>query len=293
MRARSADHHGHRQGRGDRRVVGLELGADDYRRQAVRPPRVGGANQGRFASRPGGRHGPRRSSVGALEIDVPARRATLAGRGARPDGEGVRSACAPRLRPRCRRRPAQILRRFGERRGTGRETVDVHVARCVRSSATRARSRRCAASGSASASRRDAATALHYLSLTLVVLARLEVPLGFSTPAIGRTDLEVDQTQCALASLSEGRWRASLRLERPSPRRSRQRLRGGHRRSRGDHRRPACRSSIGTAARGSRSFADRPEFADSAGGRRCHGVRNSSTLGYSSLYVAVPVASAA
>ena len=134
-----------------------------------------------------------------------------------------------------------------------------------------------------------------YLSLTVVVLAMLEVPLGFVNARNERASLtsKVERDAVSVASLSEGT------LEGEATASSVQALG-----------RLATRYAADTGGRvvitnragiaivdsappepGRRSFADRPEFKAALAGNVATGVRGSRTLGYSFLYVAVPVAS--
>ena len=132
-----------------------------------------------------------------------------------------------------------------------------------------------------------------YLSLAVVVLAMLEVPLGFVNA----------RTREATA---DGEGRAG----RSHNRLARREHDGGRSRAR-----PCQRSTVakryaadtggrvvitdavvslvdtGAAAPGRRSFATRPEFRDALRGRRCDRDSPSRTLGYDLLYVAVPIAS--
>ena len=77
---RRSDHHAHGEGRGDRPGGWPRASRRRLRRQAVRPPRLI-ARIRAVARRTPGRHEARETLVvGALEVDVPARRATIDGR---------------------------------------------------------------------------------------------------------------------------------------------------------------------------------------------------------------------
>jgi signal transduction histidine kinase len=134
-----------------------------------------------------------------------------------------------------------------------------------------------------------------YLSLTIVVLAMLEVPLGFVNARNERASLtaKVERDAVSVASLSEGT------LEGESAASSIKALDGLARRYAADTGgRVVITNRAGVAIvdsappePGRRSFADRPEFKAALAGDVATGVRGSRTLGYSFLYVAVPVAS--
>ena len=135
------------------RVVGLELGADDY---VVKPfglreliARIRAVTRRSDAAR----HAVRRPlRVGALEVDARARRAFARRARARADAEGVRPA--RRARRAIRAPPSAAggcSRRSGRRAGTARRRRSTCTSpRSAASSATRAGSRPCAASASAS-----------------------------------------------------------------------------------------------------------------------------------------------
>jgi signal transduction histidine kinase len=135
---------------------------------------------------------------------------------------------------------------------------------------------------------------LGYLSLTLAVLAVLEVPLGVTYSRNERRDLEgkVERDAVTVASLSEGVLEgkgeatvASLRA-----------VAGRYQADTGG--RVVVVGPRGSAIVDSRpiagdtSFANRPEIVSSLAGNVVSGVRHSNTLGTDLLYVAVPVASA-
>jgi signal transduction histidine kinase len=135
---------------------------------------------------------------------------------------------------------------------------------------------------------------LSYLSLTLLVLAVLEIPLGVTYGRNERRDLEgkVERDAVAVASLSEGM------LERTGET-SLAPLQAIARRYKADTGgRVVVVDKAGTALvdsspiPGDRSFSSRPEIAAALQGRVASGVRHSNTLGLDLLYVAVPVASA-
>jgi signal transduction histidine kinase len=135
---------------------------------------------------------------------------------------------------------------------------------------------------------------LSYLSLTLIVLAALEVPLGVTYSRNERGDLEakVERDAVTVASLSEGALEGTGESSVAS-------LRTIARRYQGDTGgRVVVVDSRGSAVvdsnpiPGDTSFANRPEIAAALAGRVASGVRHSNTLGLDLLYVAVPVASA-
>ena len=134
---------------------------------------------------------------------------------------------------------------------------------------------------------------LGYLTLTIAVLAVLEVPLGVTYAHNERQDLEgkVERDAVTVASLSEGA------------------LEGRGETSPASLRRIAARYQADTGGRvvvvdrrgnavvdtrplpGDTSFGNRPEIAAALGGSVASGVRHSKTLGVDLLYVAVPIAS--
>jgi signal transduction histidine kinase len=132
-----------------------------------------------------------------------------------------------------------------------------------------------------------------YLTLTLAVLAVLEVPLGLTYAHNERQDLEgkVERDAVAIGSLSEGalegRGETSVAALRAIASRY-QRDTGG---------RVVVVGPRGAAIvdsqpiRGDTRFTGRPEVAAALAGRVASGVRHSDTLGADILYVAVPVAS--
>ncbi len=134
---------------------------------------------------------------------------------------------------------------------------------------------------------------LSYLSLTLLVLAALEVPLGVTYSRNERGDLEskVERDAVTVASLSEGLLEGGRETSVPA-------LAAIARRYQADTGgRVVVVDRRGTAAvdshpiPGDTSFASRPEVAAALSGNVATGVRHSNTLGVDLLYVAVPVAS--
>jgi signal transduction histidine kinase len=134
-----------------------------------------------------------------------------------------------------------------------------------------------------------------YLSLTIVVLAMLEVPLGFVNARNERANLtaKVERDAVAVASLAESTVEGDAATSNlPALRRLAQRYAvdtGG---------RVVITNGLGIALvdsappePGRRSFANRPEFRVALRGDVATGVRTSSTLGLRFLYVAVPIAS--
>ncbi len=135
---------------------------------------------------------------------------------------------------------------------------------------------------------------LSYLSLTLLVLAALEVPLGITYAHNERSDLEtrVERDAVTVASLSEGVLEGARET---SPRAlaaiaRRYQADTGGRVVVVDRRGQVVVDSHPVA--GDTSFASRPEIASALRGTVTSGVRHSTTLGADLLYVAVPVASA-
>lgn len=135
---------------------------------------------------------------------------------------------------------------------------------------------------------------LSYLTLTLVVLAVLEVPLGVTYGRNERRDLEakVERDAVTVASLSEGVLERTGEISLPA-------LQGvadqyhadtGGRVVVVDRRGWLVVDSSPIA--GDTRFGNRPEVATALAGRVASGVRHSNTLGANLLYVAVPVASA-
>ena len=136
---------------------------------------------------------------------------------------------------------------------------------------------------------------ISYLSLTVVVLAMLEVPLGFINARGERADLtaKVERDAVAIGSLAEST------LEGDTATSNLPALAALARRYAADTgARVVITDGAGIAVVDSapglpsgRSFAGRPEIRAALGGDVASGERYSRTLGYSLLYVAVPVAS--
>jgi signal transduction histidine kinase len=132
-----------------------------------------------------------------------------------------------------------------------------------------------------------------YLTVTVVVLAVLEIPLGVTNARNERGQLttKVERDAVALASLAEDTLESGAR--RPAQLRS---IAEGYEEDTGG--RVVVVDADGTAivdsdppAPGQRSFATRPEFQQALAGGVATGTRSSETLGTDLLYVAVPVAS--
>jgi signal transduction histidine kinase len=132
-----------------------------------------------------------------------------------------------------------------------------------------------------------------YLSLTIAVLAVLEVPLGVTYARNERHDLEgkVERDAVAVASLSEGALERRTETSPASLRRiaSRYQADTGGRVVVVDNRGNALVDTRPIA--GDTNFAGRPEIAAALGGKVASGIRHSTTLGLDLLYVAVPIAS--
>lgn len=134
-----------------------------------------------------------------------------------------------------------------------------------------------------------------YLSLTLVVLAMLEVPLGFVNARNERAILtaKVQADAVAVASLAESvveREPTTSNLPALDRLARRYAAETGGRIVVVDARGVALVDPTPPEP-GRRSFASRPEFRTALGGGVATGVRYSRTLGYRFLYVAVPIAS--
>jgi signal transduction histidine kinase len=134
-----------------------------------------------------------------------------------------------------------------------------------------------------------------YVSITVVVLAMLEVPLGFVNARNERANLtaKVERDAVSVASLSEGTLEGEARA---SSVQALDRLATRYAADTGGRVVITNRAGIAIVDSappepGRRSFADRPEFTAALAGNVATGVRSSRTLGYSFLYVAVPVAS--
>ena len=162
------------------RVVGLELGADDYIvkpfgfRELLARIRAVTRSDERTVARRGARASARSSR--RARPARPRRR-----RGARPDAEGVRPPGAPRTRAR-RGRLAQprSSQEVWHTTWYGRaKTIDVHVASLRKKLGDPSLDRDRARHRPSPATFRVSRSLLSsYLTLTLVVLAALEIPLG-------------------------------------------------------------------------------------------------------------------
>jgi signal transduction histidine kinase len=134
---------------------------------------------------------------------------------------------------------------------------------------------------------------LGYLTLTIAVLAVLEVPLGVTYAHNERQDLEgkVERDAVTVASLSEGTLEGRGETSPASLRAIAARYQAdtGGRVVVVDRRGNAVVDTRPIA--GDTSFGNRPEIAAALGGRVASGVRHSKTLGVDLLYVAVPIAS--
>jgi signal transduction histidine kinase len=136
---------------------------------------------------------------------------------------------------------------------------------------------------------------ISYLSLAVVVLAMLEVPLGFINARGERAQLtaKVERDAVTIASLAEST------LEGDAPTSNLPAVIALGRRYAADtgarvvitNRQGLALVDSAPPAPGRRSFATRPEFRAALRGDVATGIRPSSTLGYELLYVAVPVAS--
>ncbi len=135
---------------------------------------------------------------------------------------------------------------------------------------------------------------LTYLSLTLVVLAALEIPLGVVNARSERRDLtaKVERDAASVASLAESTLEGDATRDLPA-------VRALARRYAGDtgsrvvivDRRGRRLVDTNPAVPGETNFASRPELAAALRGELVSGTRYSATLRASILYVAVPVAS--
>ena len=136
---------------------------------------------------------------------------------------------------------------------------------------------------------------ISYLSLAVIVLAMLEVPLGFVNARGERDQLtaKVERDAVTMASLAEST------MEGEATRSTLPAIKAVAKRYASDTgARVVITDSGGTAVvdtgantPGRRSFATRPEFRDALRGDVATGTRHSRTLGYDLLYVAVPIAS--
>lgn len=136
---------------------------------------------------------------------------------------------------------------------------------------------------------------LSYLSLTVVVLAMLEVPLGFvnARSEQARLSAKVERDAVTIASLAESTVEGDAATANLAA------LRGLARRYAADTggrvvitgRRGLALVDSAAGGQGAGTFASRPEFRAALRGDVATGVRPSHTLGYDLLYVAVPIAS--
>ncbi len=135
---------------------------------------------------------------------------------------------------------------------------------------------------------------ISYLSLAVVVLAMLEVPLGFINARGERARLtsKVERDAVTIASLAE----STVEGDSTSNLAALKAL--GTRYAADTGARVVITNRKGIAlvdpspqAPGQRSFASRPEFRAALRGDYATGVRHSNTLGYDLIYVAVPIAS--
>lgn len=136
---------------------------------------------------------------------------------------------------------------------------------------------------------------ISYLSLTVVVLAMLEVPLGFINARGERSTLsaKVERDAVAIASLAESTVEGDAKTSNlPALRKlasSYASRTGGRVVITNRTGRALVDSTPSTLA--NRSFATRPEFRAALRGDVATGTRHSQTLGYDFVYVAVPIAS--
>ncbi|RDI73810.1 Histidine kinase-, DNA gyrase B-, and HSP90-like ATPase [Gaiella occulta] len=136
---------------------------------------------------------------------------------------------------------------------------------------------------------------LSYLSLTVVVLAILEVPLGVinARSEQARLSAKVERDAVTIASLAESTVEGDAATANMTA------LRELARRYAADTggrvvitgRRGLALVDSAAGGRGTGTFATRPEFRAALRGDVATGVRPSHTLGYDLLYVAVPIAS--
>ena len=136
---------------------------------------------------------------------------------------------------------------------------------------------------------------ISYLSLAVVVLAMLEVPLGFINARGERARLtsKVERDAVTIASLAESTVEGEVGTSNLAALKAL-----GTRYAADTGARVVITNRTGIAlvdpsppAPGRRSFATRPEFKAALRGDYATGIRHSSTLGYDLLYVAVPIAS--
>jgi len=136
---------------------------------------------------------------------------------------------------------------------------------------------------------------ISYLSLAVVVLAMLEVPLGFINARNERERLtsKVERDAVSIASLAEST------MEGDAPKSTMPAIRALAGRYTADtgarvvitDRKGVAVIDTAPPEPGARSFASRPEFRAALHGDVATGSRHSVTLGYDLLYVAVPIAS--
>ena len=136
---------------------------------------------------------------------------------------------------------------------------------------------------------------ISYLSLAVVVLAMLEVPLGFVNARGERAQLtaKVERDAVTIASLAEST------IEGDAPTSNLPAIKALGRRYAADtgarvvitDRRGISVVDSSSSTPGRRNFSTRPEFRAALRGDVATGTRHSSTLGYDLLYVAVPIAS--
>jgi signal transduction histidine kinase len=136
---------------------------------------------------------------------------------------------------------------------------------------------------------------ISYLSLAVVVLAMLEVPLGFINARGERARLtsKVERDAVTIASLAESTVEGEVSASNLPA------LKALGRRYAADtgarvvitNRQGIALVDPSPAGPGRRSFATRPEFRAALRGDYATGIRHSRTLGYDLLYVAVPIAS--
>ncbi len=136
---------------------------------------------------------------------------------------------------------------------------------------------------------------ISYLSLAVVVLAMLEVPLGFINARGERARLtsKVERDAVTIASLAESIVEGEVSTSNLSALKAL-----GTRYAADTGARVVITNRQGVALvdpspprPGLRSFATRPEFKAALRGNYATGIRHSKTLGYDLLYVAVPIAS--
>ncbi len=134
---------------------------------------------------------------------------------------------------------------------------------------------------------------ISYLSLAVVVLAMLEVPLGFINARSERARLtsKVERDAVTIASLAESTVEGEVSTSNLAA------LKAVGARYQADtgarvvitNRKGIALVDPSPSAPGRRSFASRPEFEAALGGDYSTGIRYSSTLGYDLLFVAVPI----